>query len=389
MARGSRIIADGGADGGAAAVETDATPQEDPQAYNSEEDSDFDEQAAAQDAEESASEAEGEGGDVDSERPRKKRRLSGEGAGADAGSDEEFAEPELESGDEAMIRHAKEKKEKRRALKTGSGAANGVAGSESDDFDTEDDDEGGEGGFVRTRRMRMRVQEEKKALAKTDGATIDVDSIWQQMNRPRTHSAANETKSNNAESITGETPATSSNLPLEEMITIRRTYKFAGEMITEEKVVPEDSAEAKLYFSTLNAAKKKAKGAEGEADTATDTDSKADGDGEVKKPLRRPLRRFSRFDPNPPDAIKKSWEKQAAVETPGEEGNTAKGPKLNTVMKSKLDWAAYVDREGIKDDLDVHSKAKEGYMDRMDFLGRVDAKREEERRNARLKNAGY
>lgn len=232
-------------------------------------------------------------------------------------------------------------------------------------------------------------QEEKKALAKTDGATIDVDSIWQQMNRPQTQSAANETKSNKADISTGKPQTTSSKLPQEEMVTIRRTYKFAGELITEEKVVPKDSAEAKLYFSTLNAAKKKAKGAEGEADTTTDTDSKADGDGEAKKPLRRPLRRFSRFDPNPPDAIKKSWEKQAAVETPGEEGNTAKGPKLNTVMKSKLDWAAYVDREGIKDDLDVHSKAKEGYMDRMDFLGRVDAKREEERRNARLKNAGY
>ncbi|EFR04218.1 SWR1-complex protein 5 [Nannizzia gypsea CBS 118893] len=387
MARGSRISADGEA----ATVGTDAIPHEDPQAYNSEEDSDFDEQAAAQDAVESASEDEGEREDVDGERPRKKRRLSLELTGPDAGSDEEFAEPELESGDEAMIRHAKEKKENRRRQKAGgSGAANGTAGSDSDDIDIDDDDEGGEGGFVRTRRMRMQVQEEKKALAKTDGATIDVDSIWQQMNQPQAQTAADETKSSDADTGATKAQTASSKLPQEEMITIRRTYKFAGEMITEEKVVSKDSAEAKLYLSTLNAAKKKkAKGTEGEADTETDIDSKADSAGETKRPLRRPLRRFSRFDPNPPDAIKKSWEKHAAVEAPGEAENTAKGPKLNTVMKSKLDWAAYVDREGIKDDLDVHSKAKEGYMDRMDFLGRVDAKREEGRRNARLKNAGY
>jgi hypothetical protein len=57
-------------------------------------------------------------------------------------------------------------------------------------------------------------------------------------------------------------------------------------------------------------------------------------------------------------------------------------------MKSKLDWAAYVDREGIKDELDVHSKAKESYLHRTDFLNRLETRQEEERRNIRLKNKG-
>src|SRR5436190_16344395 len=35
-----------------------------------------------------------------------------------------------------------------------------------------------------------------------------------------------------------------------ETVTIKRTYKFAGEVITEEKVVPKESAEAWLYLST-------------------------------------------------------------------------------------------------------------------------------------------
>ena len=165
----------------------------------------------------------------------------------------------------------------------------------------------------------------------------------------------------------------------EETITIKRKYNFAGDIVTEERVVPKDSAEAKLHLSM---------GTTG-----------AENESEPSKPetqiinLRRPLRKMSRFDPNPPGLIKRSWEKHTptpvAAPGPGEGSSAAsKGTKLNVVEKSKLDWAAYVDRTGIKDDLDVHSRAKEGYLGRMEFLNRIDNKKEEERRNARLKNIG-
>lgn len=159
----------------------------------------------------------------------------------------------------------------------------------------------------------------------------------------------------------------------DEMVKIRRTYKFAGELIMEEKVVRKDSAEAQLF---------RASGEKAERVSAAELEENAIS--AVK--LRRPLRKVSRFDPNPTGAIKKSWEKQkqqlgAAVDADG----AAKGPKINVVEKSKMDWAAYVDQVGMKDELLQHSKAKEGYLGRMDFLGRVDAKREEERRNMRLK----
>lgn len=55
------------------------------------------------------------------------------------------------------------------------------------------------------------------------------------------------------------------------------------------------------------------------------------------------------------------------------------GPKLNTIEKSKLDWAGYVDREGIKEELDGAEKAKEGYLGKMEFLGRMEGRREGER----------
>lgn len=161
-------------------------------------------------------------------------------------------------------------------------------------------------------------------------------------------------------------------LPSEEMIKIKRTYKFAGEVITEEKLVPKDSAEAKLYLSQSK---------DKPVDDAEAEDAASKNSG-LK--LRRPLRKYSRFDPNPPDAIKKSWEKQPTA-AEADSNKQVKGPKLNTVEKSRLDWAEYVDQAGIKDELNVHSKAKEGYLGRMEFLSRVDAKQEEERRRIRLK----
>lgn len=228
---------------------------------------------------------------------------------------------------------------------------------------------------------------------------MNVDELWARINAPTTNTRTSTGNNKTDEPATKDSDRENDVLmadedkkarPGEETITIKRKYKFAGDIITEEKVVPRDSAEAKLYLS-LN---KSTTAAENETESSK---KQQDEQRQAITNLRRPLRRISRFDPNPPGAIKQSWEKNVSTttvggdESPGAgEGSSGapKGPKLNTVEKSKLDWAAYVDQEGIKDDLDVHSKAKEGYHSRMEFLNRIEDKREEERRNARLKNMG-
>jgi hypothetical protein len=218
-------------------------------------------------------------------------------------------------------------------------------------------------------------------LAKIDGATIDVNALWEQMNAPDNQLGLGPSQTQTQPENTpapepvraADTNANEKSAPEpddnarhgqyeQQMIKIKRTYKFAGEMITEEKTVPKDSAEAKAFLSS------------------GENVEYAEVDGAPNRNLRRPLRKISRFDPNPTGTIKKSWEKQ-----PVEADKDASGPKINTVEKSRLDWAQYVDQAGIKDELRTHSKAKEGYMGRMDFLGRVDAKRDEEARQARLK----
>ncbi|KAJ6121145.1 hypothetical protein N7523_005425 [Penicillium sp. IBT 18751x] len=328
----------------------------DDELYESAEDEDFQLDGAQDDSDLSDS-------DNETAEPAKKKRKTDKKA--------EILDEELDSGDEVTIRKARDKRKKRKGKK---------GKDDEDDLDL-DDDEGGAGGFVRTRAMKAHIQEEqRKPLAKIDGATIDVDSLWEQMNAPESQigltpsqpqaqaqqeiTPAPEPAKTNTEDPSPPKPHDNARHGQyeQQMVKIKRTYKFAGEMITEEKTVPKDSAEAKAFLSS------------GENVELTEVDSVP------SRNLRRPLRKISRFDPNPTGTIKKNWEKQVV-----EADKDASGPKINTVEKSRLDWAQYVDEAGIKDELRTASKAKEGYIGRMDFLGRVDAKRDEEARQARLK----
>lgn len=74
----------------------------------------------------------------------------------------------------------------------------------------------------------------------------------------------------------------------------------------------------------------------------------------------------------------------------GSAGKTAKGPKvkLTTLEKSKLDWAQHVDEEGLTEELDEASRAKGTYLGRMDFLGRMEGKREDDLKRGRGSGLG-
>jgi hypothetical protein len=340
--------------------------------YDEEADSDFDAGEAKDDmVSSSSSEEEEEGSDdnANKARPKKRRKTA-----KVAKSQEELGE--LDSGDEATIRE--HERIKRKQKKKGH--------DEDDDSDVEE-----HGWRARTRAMRERDKDEKKKnkLASIKGSTIDVDRLWEEMNKPGgldlpppsivDASSAVDKESKNVPTPSGpqDVPGGSSTNHLrdangahkdgaadwtEEMITIKRTYQFAGELHSEEKVVPKSSAEAQLWLAQQSA--------KGQPVNTPDS-----------RQLRRPLRKISRFDPNLNnlDSIKKSWEKQLNVD------GLPTGPKLNTIEKSKMDWAAHVDQEGLKDELDEHAKAKEGYLGRMDFLGQVEQRREEEARAARLR----
>jgi len=61
--------------------------------------------------------------------------------------------------------------------------------------------------------------------------------------------------------------------------------------------------------------------------------------------------------------------------------------KLNTVQKSKYDWASYVDKAGIAEELDEYGKSKQSYAGRTELLNRLESQREAERLQAKMKTA--
>ncbi|XP_043120172.1 craniofacial development protein 1 [Puntigrus tetrazona] len=64
----------------------------------------------------------------------------------------------------------------------------------------------------------------------------------------------------------------------------------------------------------------------------------------------------------------------------------AKKQKMSTLEKSKMDWDAFKTEEGIADELAIHNRGKEGYVERKNFLERVDHRQFELEKSVRLSN---
>ncbi|XP_004584092.2 craniofacial development protein 1 [Ochotona princeps] len=62
----------------------------------------------------------------------------------------------------------------------------------------------------------------------------------------------------------------------------------------------------------------------------------------------------------------------------------AKKQKMSTLEKSKLDWESFKEEEGIGEELAIHNRGKEGYIERKAFLERVDHRQFEIERDLRL-----
>jgi hypothetical protein len=181
----------------------------------------------------------------------------------------------------------------------------------------------------------------------------------------------------------------------EEQVTITKVYTFAGQNTKEEKQIPRSTLAKHLSDGW--------KAADPVLEKEIVDESNAETKAAAAPKNRRPLRRPSRYDPNPtgfvralPPEHQLTWPRKAGTEaTVGLENATApdvakamrpeKAHKLNVVDKSRLDWTGFVVQEGIAEELDTHGKTKEAYLGRMNFLADVEAKQEEERK--RMKTA--
>lgn len=209
--------------------------------------------------------------------------------------------------------------------------------------------------------------------------TVDVDALWASMTaepvvptkqQPQPTSqgengdisaAPGDSGSSNAQAATGKDGDPS------EMIKIKRTYNFAGKVHTEEKLVQRDSAEARLFLAS-------------QGENANGDAAAAEEDQPDKRMPRKAFR--SSFEPvGAEQGQRADLNLGMAMRL---QARQEKAKKLNTVEKSRMDWAGFVDKEGIKDELALAGRAKGAFADRQDFLARSEARREEEARRVRI-----
>lgn len=337
---------------------------EDTEKYDESQDEDFNPSDAVQDGEASSS------SDEDAA-PTKTAQRSGKRKAP--------INDELDSGDEVTIQAARKKKSKKQKK--------GKKGQDKDDEVLSD----GEGGLIKTRAQRRVEQVERRPLARTEGATVDVDALWVQMTAAPVRSVEVE-ESRERDPIVDDTTPTATNpapaaVEEEEQVAIKKTYTFAGQDTTEEKSVPRSQLD-KHIADGWNA-----------VEAVDKTSNPASKPKANTSKIRRPLRRPSRFEPNPTGYVRAlapehqlTYPRATAAVTE----NTLMPPpelplkgkektqKLNVVDKSRMDWTGFVDKEGIAEELDTHGKTKEAYLGRMEFLAGVEAKREEERKRVRV-----
>ncbi|KAI0825248.1 bucentaur or craniofacial development-domain-containing protein [Trametes gibbosa] len=153
-------------------------------------------------------------------------------------------------------------------------------------------------------------------------------------------------------------------------IKIVKRFRFAGEEVTEVKEVPADSREAKewpLWKPEHNSSKSQEPSeppliphSRSAAAATCATSSATPASSSAKPPAKRP-------GPRKPKTTLAPIPKKDGVK------------KLTTLDKSAMDWRAHVEGEsasGVRDELEANRRGG-GYLEKVEFLQRVEARKEE------------
>lgn len=139
-------------------------------------------------------------------------------------------------------------------------------------------------------------------------------------------------------------------------IRIETGYTFAGRLVTETKEVDANSAEAKAYLSSTKGIASIRSDKEKPHRSSVPVVRKIPGNEEPTT-LRIKLKRPSLID--------------KFLSTYG-----SKKQKLSTLEVSRLQWATFVDTSNMKDEFSLRKSA--GYLDRQEFLGRVESNQDQQ-----------
>ncbi|EME86288.1 uncharacterized protein MYCFIDRAFT_151318 [Pseudocercospora fijiensis CIRAD86] len=272
------------------------------------------------------------------------------------------AQDDLDSGDEATIKERKSKKRRKNAA--------------------DDEESGGEGGFIRTRAQRLVEKEERrnrKRGAREGAVTIDVDKIWADLSSipvNRTVVAPPQDDAEHMEVDAEHEKENAHSTNANDVITIKRKVKFAGELREIEEQVSRSSKEARKYLADHPEA---------------DPDHQAHGVD--LNGLQRPLKRPSMFEPNPsglvkgvpPEKLRPRAPTRLDVLMAQKRAEAKASGKMSTVQMSQHDWKAYVAQSGYQEELEKYEKSDARFLAKEAFLDRAAGAREQAARDARMR----
>uniref|UniRef100_A0A8B9LHZ5 Craniofacial development protein 1 n=1 Tax=Astyanax mexicanus TaxID=7994 RepID=A0A8B9LHZ5_ASTMX len=187
------------------------------------------------------------------------------------------------------------------------------------------------------------------------------DDLWASFLKdvgPRPKAQTPASQQTTADSTPQEASKTTTDPPQEEpkskkpsTVTITKVFDFAGEEVRVTKEVASDSREAKSFLKQ---------------------------EEKQEQPMS-PSKAPSSLIPGP--SVKRPAGMGSILNRIG-----SKKQKMSTLEKSKLDWDSFKTEEGIGDELAIHNRGKEGYVERKNFLERVDQRQFELEKNVRLSN---
>ncbi|XP_076847831.1 craniofacial development protein 1 isoform X2 [Brachyhypopomus gauderio] len=142
-------------------------------------------------------------------------------------------------------------------------------------------------------------------------------------------------------------------------ITITKVFDFAGEEVRVTKEVDADSREARSFLKK-------------------EEEEKAE---EMREQQTSVSEAPSRCSVSAGPSVKRPAGMGSVLNRIG-----GKKQKMSTLEKSKLDWDAFKEEEGITDELAIHNRGKDGYVERKNFLERVDHRQFQLEKGVRLSN---
>ncbi|XP_047453330.1 craniofacial development protein 1 [Mugil cephalus] len=190
------------------------------------------------------------------------------------------------------------------------------------------------------------------------------DDLWASFlsdvgSKPKDSSSASLSVQNADSSVLKVAPlCTETKAPGPSKVTITKIFDFAGEEVRVNKEVAADSKEARSYMKSQN--------------TKQENEDEETNSSFNQMPKSKSL---------PGPSAKRPTGMSSILNRIG-----GKKQKMNTLEKSKMDWDAYKSEEGITDDLAIHNRGKEGYVERKNFLERVDHRQFELEKAVRLSN---